>query len=89
MRARVFCGRALPRPPLSATAALAPRRYWLTYFVAGPPDPGFQLDDRVLVKRGELVPLGLGDQQPLGVVEDREQRRIHRSSSIPPEGLPA
>jgi hypothetical protein len=43
----------------------------------------------VTIKRGELIPLGLGDQQPLGVVEDREQRRIHRSSSIPPEGLPA
>jgi hypothetical protein len=39
-------------------------------FVAGPPDPGFQLDGRLLVKRGELVPLGLGDQEPLGVVED-------------------
>jgi hypothetical protein len=55
---------------------------------AGAPDPGFQLDGRVLVKRGELVPLGLGDQYPLGVIEDYEQRRIHRSSSIPPEGRP-
>src|SRR5215831_15169564 len=29
--ARVFSGRARPRPPCSATAALAARRYWPTY----------------------------------------------------------
>jgi hypothetical protein len=41
---------------------------------------------RVLVKHGKLGSLGLDNQQPLGVIEDREQRRIHPSSSILPEG---
>jgi hypothetical protein len=54
--------------------------------VACAPDPGFQVDRRVLVKRGELSPLGLGHQQPLGVIEDREKGRIHLSSSIPRKG---
>src|SRR5262249_58581437 len=46
--------------------------------VPGAPDPGFELDGRVLVQRGELGPPGLGDQQALGVVEHGQQGRIHR-----------
>src|SRR6478672_8345633 len=46
--------------------------------VPGTPDPGFQLDGRVLIKRGELGPPRLGDQQSLGVVEHGQQGRIHR-----------
>ena len=53
-------------------------------FVPRPPDPGFELDGRVFVERGEFGRLGLGHQQPLGVAEDRYQGRIHLSSSIPP-----
>jgi glutaminase len=45
--------------------------------VARAPDPGFQVDRRVLVQLGELGPLGLAHQQPFGVVEDRQQRRVH------------
>jgi len=41
--------------------------------VACAPDPGFEVDCRVLVKRGERGPLGLGRQQPLGVIEDRQK----------------
>ena len=43
----------------------------------------------VLVKRGEFSPFGLGHQQPLSVIEDREKGRIHLSSSIPRKGHPA
>ena len=45
--------------------------------VAGAPDAGFELDCRVLIERCELGPVGLGNQQPLRVIEDRQQGRIH------------
>jgi hypothetical protein len=42
------------------------------------PDPAFEVDRRVLVKRGQLGPLGLGHQQPLGIIERRQEGCIHR-----------
>jgi hypothetical protein len=50
------------------------------------PDPALELDGRVLVQRGELRWLGLGHQQPLGVVERRQQGCIHR---LPRSGFAA
>jgi len=46
------------------------------------PDPALELDGRVLVERGELGRLGLGHQQPLGVVEHRQQGCIHLFSPV-------
>src|SRR5262249_57963623 len=45
--------------------------------VPSSPDPRLQQDGLILVEAGEPVALGLRDEQALGVVEDREERRIH------------
>jgi hypothetical protein len=78
------CGQRVLRPRLTApalfshTSAGAPA-VLADVFVAGSPDPGFELDGRVLVELGELSRLGLGHHQPLSVVEDRQQGRVHGS----------
>src|SRR5205823_13550976 len=51
--------------------------------VPRPPDPGFEFDSRVLVQRGQLGPPGLADQQPLTIIEDRQQRLVHRCPPSP------
>ena len=62
MRARVFSWLRLAAPALAGNGGAGASAVLADVFVAGAPDPGLQLDGRVLVKRGELVPLGLGDQ---------------------------
>src|SRR5207249_11483747 len=51
--------------------------------VPRPPDPGFEFDSRVLVQRGQLGPPGLADQQPLTIIEDRQQRLVHQCPPSP------
>ena len=71
--ARRFFGRAAPRPPTSATRALAARRYCSHVLRSGPPGPGVQREQLVLVEIGQYHAFGLREQQPLGLGQGLRQ----------------
>jgi hypothetical protein len=78
MAARVFSGPCLAAPAMLSHCGGRGPAVLTDVLVPRPPDLGFELDGRILIQRGQLRPPGLANQQPLGVIEDRQQRLVHQ-----------